>query len=84
MKNRSSCNSYIGGDRTFTKVILSFILLLRGYFPRGGGEITVQASPVHQLIPVDMTNPGTIKRITGRAFVAGVIPFKVTMSFTVI
>ena len=37
----------------------------------------MQASPVRQLCPIDLTNPGTIKRITGRAFVAGVIPFKV-------
>nr|CAB3265815.1 RNA 3'-terminal phosphate cyclase-like [Phallusia mammillata] len=49
----------------------------RGYFPRGGGEVTVQASPVRQLRPINMTNFGTIRRITGRAFVAGVIPFKI-------
>ncbi|CAK8681373.1 RNA 3'-terminal phosphate cyclase-like [Clavelina lepadiformis] len=49
----------------------------RGYFPRGGGEVTVQASPLRQLCPVNLTNFGTIKRITGRAFVAGVIPFKI-------
>lgn len=38
---------------------------LRGYFPRGGGEVTVQTSPVRQLRAVDLTNFGTIKRITG-------------------
>ena len=37
----------------------------------------IQASPVRQLNPINLTNFGTIKRITGRAFVAGVIPFKV-------
>ncbi|XP_039266485.2 RNA 3'-terminal phosphate cyclase-like [Styela clava] len=52
-------------------------IVTRGYFPRGGGEVTVQSSPVRQLRAVDLTNFGTIKRITGRAFVAGVIPFKI-------
>lgn len=49
----------------------------RGYFPRGGGEIKVQVSPLKQIQPINLTNFGTIKRITGRAFVAGVIPFKI-------
>ena len=54
----------------------------RGYFPRGGGEIKVQVSPLKQINPINMTNFGTIKRITGRAFVAGVIPFKVSTLVT--
>ncbi|XP_002128174.2 RNA 3'-terminal phosphate cyclase-like [Ciona intestinalis] len=52
-------------------------IVKRGYFPRGGGEITVQAKPIRQLHPINLTNLGSIKRITGRAFVAGVIPFKI-------
>jgi len=63
--------------RLVNSLILSYVCC-RGYFPRGGGEVKVQTSPVRQLRAVDLTSFGTIKRITGRAFVAGVIPFKVS------
>lgn len=52
----------------------------RGYFPKGGGEVRVTVKPVKQLQPVDLTKFGTLLRITGRAFVAGSLPFKVHKS----
>ncbi|XP_053324898.1 RNA 3'-terminal phosphate cyclase [Spea bombifrons] len=49
----------------------------RGYYPRGGGEILVRVSPIRGLSPINLTDRGTITKIYGRAFVAGVLPYKV-------
>ncbi|CAG5862684.1 unnamed protein product [Menidia menidia] len=49
---------------------------LRGYYPKGGGEVMVTVNPVKELQPVTMTERGNITKIHGRAFVAGVLPFK--------
>ncbi|KAG7513286.1 RNA 3' [Solea senegalensis] len=49
---------------------------MRGYYPRGGGEVQVTVNPVKELQPVVMTERGNIVRIHGRAFVAGVLPYK--------
>ncbi|XP_032426939.1 RNA 3'-terminal phosphate cyclase-like [Xiphophorus hellerii] len=49
---------------------------MRGYYPKGGGEVVVTAQPLKELQPVSMTDRGNITKIHGRAFVAGVLPFK--------
>uniref|UniRef100_A0A087XGF0 RNA 3'-terminal phosphate cyclase n=1 Tax=Poecilia formosa TaxID=48698 RepID=A0A087XGF0_POEFO len=49
---------------------------MRGYYPKGGGEVAVTAQPLKELQPVSMTDRGNITKIHGRAFVAGVLPFK--------
>ncbi|CAL8343384.1 unnamed protein product [Gadus morhua 'NCC'] len=49
---------------------------MRGYYPKGGGEVVVTVNPIKQLSPVTMTERGTITKIYGRAFVAGVLPYK--------
>ncbi|XP_041646700.1 RNA 3'-terminal phosphate cyclase [Cheilinus undulatus] len=49
---------------------------MRGYYPKGGGEVMVTVNPVKELQPVTMTERGNITKIYGRAFVAGVLPFK--------
>ena len=49
----------------------------RGYYPKGGGEIHVTVNPVKQLKPLQLLERGSLARITGCAFVAGVLPFKV-------
>lgn len=49
---------------------------MRGYYPKGGGEVMVTVNPVKELQPVVMTERGNITKIYGRAFVAGVLPFK--------
>ncbi|XP_028301255.1 RNA 3'-terminal phosphate cyclase [Gouania willdenowi] len=49
---------------------------MRGFYPRGGGEVVVRVNPVKQLHPVVLTDRGNITKIHGRAFVAGVLPFK--------
>ncbi|KAK3907183.1 RNA 3'-terminal phosphate cyclase, partial [Frankliniella fusca] len=46
----------------------------RGYFPRGGGLVTMRIDPVSQLKPVTLLDPGQVTRVWGRAFVAGNIP----------
>lgn len=50
----------------------------RGYYPKGGGEVIIRTSPVKQLNPVDLTDRGSVTKIHGRAFVAGVLPLKVS------
>uniref|UniRef100_A0A665U4Y9 RNA 3'-terminal phosphate cyclase n=1 Tax=Echeneis naucrates TaxID=173247 RepID=A0A665U4Y9_ECHNA len=49
---------------------------MRGYYPKGGGEVMVTVNPVKELQAVTMTERGNITKIHGRAFVAGVLPFK--------
>lgn len=51
----------------------------RGYYPRGGGEILVRVSPVKYLKPINLTDRGSVVKIYGRAFVAGVLPYKVSV-----
>ena len=55
-----------------------FILTIRGYFPKGGGEVLVKVYPVQHLTPVTMLDPGKVTKIYGRAFVAGVLPISVS------
>lgn len=52
----------------------------RGYYPKGGGEVLVTVNPVKQLSSISMMERGTITKIYGRAFVAGVLPYKVTLT----
>ncbi|XP_036443052.1 RNA 3'-terminal phosphate cyclase [Colossoma macropomum] len=49
---------------------------MRGYYPKGGGEVVAKVNPVKELSPINMTERGNITKIYGRAFVAGVLPFK--------
>lgn len=57
------------------------VCVVRGYYPKGGGEVVVTVNPVKELQPVTMTERGTITKIYGRAFVAGVLPSKVNFLF---
>ena len=50
----------------------------RGYYPKGGGEVHVRVEPAKELTPVTLMEPGKVKRIYGRAFVAGVLPVSVS------
>ncbi|TRY94409.1 hypothetical protein DNTS_027947 [Danionella cerebrum] len=51
-------------------------LRMRGYYPKGGGEVVLKVNPVKELSPINITERGNITKIYGRAFVAGVLPFK--------
>lgn len=51
-------------------------VLRRGYFPKGGGQIEVHVEPVTALKPVELVEPGRVVKVTGRSFVAGMLPPK--------
>jgi hypothetical protein len=51
--------------------------IFRGYFPKGGGEVRITCHPSKQLNAITMTDRGSIKRVYGRSFVAGVLPIRV-------
>ncbi|KAL3869113.1 hypothetical protein ACJMK2_041838 [Sinanodonta woodiana] len=50
----------------------------RGYYPKGGGEVIIKTYPLKIIKPVTMLDRGNVTRIYGRAFVAGVIPMRVS------
>lgn len=49
---------------------------MRGFYPKGRGEVLVTVNPLKELQPVVMTERGNITKIYGRAYVAGVLPYK--------
>ncbi len=54
-------------------------ILKRGYYPRGGGEIYVKTQPIESTLnSINLTEFGSLKRIRGRAFVAGHLSFKIS------
>ena len=53
------------------------MLYLRGYYPKGGGELHVTVNPIKEIKPVQITEFGTLKRIFGKSYVAGFLPIKV-------
>lgn len=61
---------------------LTVYLCIRGFYPKGGGEVLVTVNPIKELTPVTMTERGNITKIYGRAYVAGVLPFKVKFTLT--
>lgn len=63
---------------------LTVYLCIRGFYPKGGGEVMVTVNPVKELTPVTMTERGNITKIYGRAYVAGVLPFKVKFTLTLL
>jgi len=45
-------------------------ILRRGYFPRGGGEVTIEVEPSLPLQPLLVDAPGNLKKIRGFAHIA--------------
>jgi RNA 3'-terminal phosphate cyclase len=56
------------------------LIFFRGYYPKGGGEVNISVTPIDQLIGVDLTEFGQIKRFFGRAFVSGALSKRVSMT----
>jgi len=56
------------------------ICCYRGFYPRGGGEVVIEAKPISSLRNVELLDRGSIIQITGQAFVAGTLPVKVDKS----
>lgn len=55
---------------------------MRGYFPRGGGQVIVHVSPLARgvaLHAVQMLTRGPVLRVWGSSFVAGALPVKVAL-----
>ncbi|XP_072942662.1 RNA 3'-terminal phosphate cyclase [Epargyreus clarus] len=46
-------------------------IIKRGYYPRGGGHVRINISPVKQLQPVNLMERGTVDSITAWSFVSG-------------
>ncbi|XP_077441142.1 RNA 3'-terminal phosphate cyclase [Vanacampus margaritifer] len=49
---------------------------MRGFYPKGGGEVCVCVRAVKELQALTLLERGNISKIHGRAYVAGVLPFK--------
>ncbi|XP_061540507.1 RNA 3'-terminal phosphate cyclase isoform X2 [Phycodurus eques] len=49
---------------------------MRGFYPKGGGEVCAAVHAAKELQAVTMLERGNISKIHGRAYVAGVLPFK--------
>jgi RNA 3'-terminal phosphate cyclase (ATP) len=61
-------------------------VMRRGYYPKGNGEVYLKIHPVKELNPINIVDFGDLKRINGRAFVAGHLPIEIAkrMANTVI
>jgi RNA 3'-terminal phosphate cyclase (ATP) len=52
----------------------------RGYFPKGGGEIYLQVTPIKEpLHPISLMDRGQLVSVHVRSFVAGSIPLHVML-----
>ncbi|XP_049587125.1 RNA 3'-terminal phosphate cyclase isoform X2 [Syngnathus scovelli] len=49
---------------------------MRGFYPKGGGEVTSTVWPVKELQALTLLERGTITKIHGWAYVAGILPFR--------
>ena len=56
------------------------VLNLRGFYPKGGGEVHVQTQAAKVLKPIEMTDFGHVIKIYGTSYVAGVLPYKVSVT----
>ncbi|XP_029943106.1 RNA 3'-terminal phosphate cyclase [Salarias fasciatus] len=63
-------------------VQFDFDVVKRGFYPKGGGVVSVSVQPIRQLQPVVMETRGGVARITGTAFVAGVLPIKLAKAMS--
>lgn len=52
-------------------------LVMRGYYPKGGGIFRFQTQPVQQINPVELLQFGEVVKCTGRSYVSGVLPIKI-------
>ncbi|CAB3257932.1 unnamed protein product [Arctia plantaginis] len=48
----------------------------RGYYPKGGGHVTVQVEPVQKFQAVKLIERGKLVKVYGWSFVAGTLPIK--------
>uniref|UniRef100_A0A2A4K5N6 RNA 3'-terminal phosphate cyclase n=1 Tax=Heliothis virescens TaxID=7102 RepID=A0A2A4K5N6_HELVI len=48
----------------------------RGYYPKGGGFVTVDVTPIHKFVATRVMERGFISKIYGWSFVAGTLPMR--------
>lgn len=58
------------------------VCFFRGYYPKGGGKITVEIPPVQHLNSVELVDPGKVTKIWGTAFTAGNCPYAVSLNLS--
>ncbi|KAL0278217.1 UNVERIFIED_CONTAM: hypothetical protein PYX00_000099 [Menopon gallinae] len=51
-------------------------IVRRGFYPAGNGQIEIDTSGPNELKSVELTDFGEVNYISGEAFVAGVLPFR--------
>ena len=59
----------------FTPFQLSF----RSYYPFWEGKVCIESLPVYNLSAIDMTESGTVRKVTGWTFVSGDKPIRVSL-----
>ena len=58
-----------------------FCLYYSGFYPKGGGEVILETSPIQSINSFDFLDRGEIVDISGHSFVAGSLPMKVCIWF---
>lgn len=63
---------------TLSKIGLNFSceLVRRGFYPKGGGEVTFGCSPVEKIPPITLLDRGKVNHVFGISYVAGTLPIK--------
>ncbi|KAL2650423.1 hypothetical protein R1flu_018551 [Riccia fluitans] len=64
-------------ERMFGNHRVSATVLRRGYYPKGGGEVRLEVSPLQsgeKIRAIDLTERGEVTRIRGYIYVGGVLP----------
>ena len=61
------------------RFLLSLVVLLccRSYYPFWDGKICIESLPVYNMSSINMTDSGTVKKVTGWTFVGGDKPIRV-------
>ena len=62
--------------------LLSRVIVFRGFFPKGGGEVVFDVEPVQSIKPVDMTESGQLSAVRGISYVSGSLPKRVCIHTT--
>ena len=61
-----------------------YVVLHRSYYPFWEGKVCIESIPVYSLSPINLTESGTVVKVTGWAFVAGDKPLRVSLQIHLI
>ena len=65
-------------------LMLLYIVLHRSYYPFWEGKVCIESIPVYNLSPINLTETGSVVKVTGWAFVAGDKPMRVSLQIHLI